>query len=769
MRVLVFTNMYPTPARPFYGSFVHDEVQALRDAGVQADVLFVDGRSNKLNYLGMPAEFFGRLRSRQYDAVHVHHSYCALIATAQSKVPVIWTCHEGATAALPEDVRADHWSKRLAYSSRLKRNVARRVEALITVNRSLGDSLGRPDAVVIPSGVDLGKFVPMDTNAARRRLGLPMHKRYILFPSSPSRPEKRHELARRAIQELKTAWADARDVELIALHNVPHDDVPWFINAADVVLMTSAFEGSPITVREALACNVPVVSTAVGDVPSLLEGMAGCAITDDNPEAIARALRAVLTFPGRTQSRAAMARYSVLRQVSAVTQVYHDVVARRRRRQTIAFVRHCYYAPHELKVQREAESLQQTGYRARVICLRNRGEKAREVVNGVEVNRLRLRHRRGNILRYLLEYNTFFAMASLKLIAWHLRDGLRAVQVHTMPDYLVFCALIPKLAGARVVLHLHEPMPELFGAIFKQWYAKPMVRLVSLAQRASIGFADRANTVTKEMRATFGKRGSNMEKIAVVLNVPDDKLFRLSEYEHLRRKALEQREAERPRSFRVFTHGAVEERYGLDTVVRAVAALRGEVPPFEFRFAGKGDHVDAVLALARQLGVANRVHYIGFVPFENMIEEIMAADVCVVSMKKNPYSDLVHTNKMFEYIALRRPVVASRLESTASYFPDDCLVYFSSEDAADLAEKLHYVSTHPHEIAARVDAASQRYETYRWENERRKYLGVYEDLLGVRLVAAHTSDPQIAPLPDAGVENHVEVEREPSARAASGR
>jgi glycosyltransferase involved in cell wall biosynthesis len=112
-----------------------------------------------------------------------------------------------------------------------------------------------------------------------------------------------------------------------------------------------------------------------------------------------------------------------------------------------------------------------------------------------------------------------------------------------------------------------------------------------------------------------------------------------------------------------------------------------------------------------------------------MIEEILAADVTVVPIKKNPYSVLVHTNKMYEYVSLQRPCVASRLDSVAAYFPDDSLIYFEPGNEEDLARKLRYVFAHPEEMGARIEHASEIYETYRWEREKKKFLGVYHSLL----------------------------------------
>ena len=221
----------------------------------------------------------------------------------------------------------------------------------------------------------------------------------------------------------------------------------------------------------------------------------------------------------------------------------------------IAIVRHSFY-PSELNVKREAEALRETGFEVHVICLRGENEAARETIEGVEVHRLPVGHRRGKIFRYLWEYNAFFVLAAVKLAGLHRRLHFRAVQVNTMPDYLVFVALYPKLTGARVVLHLHEPIPELFETMFEgRWCTPAFVTLVTIAEEMSIAFADHCLTVTDEMKRNYVSRGANAEKITVIVNVPDDRYFRLERYEHLRSKVEATRRDERARGvFRVVTH-----------------------------------------------------------------------------------------------------------------------------------------------------------------------------------------------------------------------
>jgi glycosyltransferase involved in cell wall biosynthesis len=402
---------------------------------------------------------------------------------------------------------------------------------------------------------------------------------------------------------------------------------------------------------------------------------------------------------------------------------------RQRRRGAVCIVRHSSY-PAELNVRREAEALLSDGYEVHVICLREEGQAAREMVNGVNVRRLPVRHRRGKVRRYLFEYNAFFVLASLELICLHVRRGLRGIQVNTMPDYLVFAALVPRLLGVKVVLHLHEPMPELFDTMFPEHHAW-LRALIKWSERVSLAFADRVLTVTREMRDNVSRRGSDPNKITVIVNAPDDEVFLLDRYEGLAaRVALARDEERRQGIFRVLCHGSIEERYGFDLVVRAIARLAKDIPGIQFRIMGKGSFLPDVLALAKQLNVSANVVYLGFVPFETMIGEILAADVTVVPMRSNPYSNLVHTNKMFEYLALQRPIVASRLDSVAAYFPGDTIAYFEPDDDADLARCLRDIFDDLQASAERVAAASALYETYRWTEEKKKYLAVYRGLLG---------------------------------------
>ena len=258
MRVLVVTNMYPRPEAPSHGVFVGDQVESLRRLGVEVDVLFMNGRGNKLNYLWAYPRLWNALRKKRYDVVHAHYIFSGLVARAQWQAPVVLT-HHG-----PEVFMT--WERHVCKAA------TPWFHEVIMVSQEMVDRLGYTDATVIPCGVNLERFAPIPQDEARRRTGLPLGKKLVLWAGEHFRPEKRYEIVEEAMRRLS---AEDPDVELVLLSGRPHADVPVYMNAADVLLLTSDAEGSPMVVKEAMACNTPVVSTDVGDVAEVIGGDRG--------------------------------------------------------------------------------------------------------------------------------------------------------------------------------------------------------------------------------------------------------------------------------------------------------------------------------------------------------------------------------------------------------------------------------------------------------------------------------------------------------------
>ena len=303
IRVLMVTADWPD--RASWGgtaTFIPRQVEFLRAAGVLVDVFSFWGKKQLSKYGAAWWEVHRRLRRGSYDLVHAQFGQSVLVALP-TRLPLVVTFRGDDLEGIMSDTeeRFTPLGKLLPLLSRLG---ARLADATIVVSAHLQRCL--PPSVqarVIPSGLDFKRFRPIPQDVARRRLGLPLEGRLVLFVGDPELPRKRYRLARQAVAQLNAALP----AELVLGWAKPHTEIPYFMNACDALVFTSLQEGSPNVVKEALACNLPVVSVAVGDVPERLRGIEGCEIcADDRGETIAAALERVLRRGGRVAGRAAV-------------------------------------------------------------------------------------------------------------------------------------------------------------------------------------------------------------------------------------------------------------------------------------------------------------------------------------------------------------------------------------------------------------------------------------------------------------------------------
>jgi teichuronic acid biosynthesis glycosyltransferase TuaC len=311
-RVLVVSNMWPTPEDPSFGVFVRDQVAALRTAGASCDVLFLDGRSSSLAYLWGVQALRRRLADGSYDLVHAHHALSGL---------AVWMAGLGGSR-LPWLLSHHGIEVFEGWQAPLARWLTGRADRTLVVSEAMARRLGLHPTDVMPMGVDLRLFSPGRRLASRRELGLPCDRALVAWIGA-DRPEKRLTLARQAVDALAD---DGVPADLVVVSGRPHQEVPRWLAAADALLLTSAREGAPVVVKEALACNRPVVSTDVGDVGALLCGLEGCAVTDATPQALAAGLRRALSVP-RPQTRQAVEGFDLALLAARLLDVYRELVA----------------------------------------------------------------------------------------------------------------------------------------------------------------------------------------------------------------------------------------------------------------------------------------------------------------------------------------------------------------------------------------------------------------------------------------------------------
>lgn len=305
MRVLFVTNMYPSPASPASGIFVEQQIEGLRRNGVAADVMFVDRvNEGRRAYVGLATRLRETLAASPADLVHVMYGGVMADRATRAGVgsPVVVTFHgsdlQGSAGAGPVDRLS------AAFGVRCSRKAALRAAGVVVVAPHLAarlpGGLPRERVRVIPCGIDIGRFRPRDTAACRSELGWSPEGFHVLFATNNDDPVKRPELAREAVRRLAAAGVPA---ELHVLRGVRNDEVPLWLNASDVLLLTSYQEGSPTVVKEAMACERPIVSVPVGDVAAQLEGISGCHVAPADADALAAALARVHAGPRRVESR----------------------------------------------------------------------------------------------------------------------------------------------------------------------------------------------------------------------------------------------------------------------------------------------------------------------------------------------------------------------------------------------------------------------------------------------------------------------------------
>lgn len=380
--------------------------------------------------------------------------------------------------------------------------------------------------------------------------------------------------------------------------------------------------------------------------------------------------------------------------------------------------------PADPRPRRAIDALLDQGVFIDLICEGDDNLPKHEELGKLNVTRVPIKHWRGGILSYFYQYFTFITISSAILASRTFRRRYDLIYVHNMPDVLVFTGLFPKLFGAKVILDQHDPMPELMMTIFNRGSESFAVRTLRWLEKLSLRFADQVITVNVACKRIFSERSCRLEKIGVVMNSPDEKIFKYRAANSYPRRNTG------GEPFVIMYHGSLVERNGLDLAVEAVARIKDSIPSAELRVYGKKTpYLEQVMEKAKALGVEKNVRYLGSKKLEELVQEIQSCDVGVIPNQRNVFTDINTPTRIFEYLALGKPVIAPSTPGILDYFDSGSLFFFESGNADELAERMQYVYSHPTESLEIAERGQQVYMSHTWREERESLISLVGSLL----------------------------------------
>lgn len=387
---------------------------------------------------------------------------------------------------------------------------------------------------------------------------------------------------------------------------------------------------------------------------------------------------------------------------------------------------HSHYPIGEPRVERQAKALIQRGYQVDVICLRSDQEKPFERVDGVDIFRLPVQRHRGRGPAFqMIEYMAFFILAFFRLSVLYLQRRYDSVQIHNLPDFLVFTALVPKLGGARIILDLHDLMPEFFASSFKTGMENAAVRLLLIEEKLSCWFANHVITVTELWRKSLIGRGVSAEKVSVVMNVADDSIFQRLPI------PVTGGEEKPTNSFNLIYHGTLAHRYGIDLLIEALAKIHPQIPEIHLVIHGRGDFMEELRRQAQDLNVESLITFsTRYLPMTDIPQMIQQADLGIVPYRRDVFTDGILPTKLMEYVALGVPVLAADTPIIREYFSESMVQYFQSGDSDDLAKNILWLYQHRDRLAELAQNADQFNLQYSWNRVADSYAETLDRLSG---------------------------------------
>ena len=369
------------------------------------------------------------------------------------------------------------------------------------------------------------------------------------------------------------------------------------------------------------------------------------------------------------------------------------------------------------RVMRYAEALAKRGDEVDVFSLREKGQPEFDVIRGVNVHRIqeRVRDEKGK-LDYLCRLGKFFVKSAAVLTRKHWKNPYKLIHVHSVPDFQVFATALAKLSGAKVILDIHDIVPEFYASKFGSSEHDLLFKSLVAIERASIRYADHVIIANDIWEKKLLGRSVKPDKCSVFLNYPDQSLF----YRRPRTRKDDR--------FVMMYPGTLNWHQGLDIAIKALALVKKQNPSAELHIYGSGQTKQSLRELSDSLGLNGQIVLKDAVPIEQIAEIMSNADLGIVPKRNDPFGGEAFSTKILEFLTLGIPVVVSDTKIDKFYFNDDVVRFFRSGDEADLATAMRQLIADKALRDRMSEKGAEFAEEFSWDNRKQEYFDLVDRL-----------------------------------------
>jgi len=377
----------------------------------------------------------------------------------------------------------------------------------------------------------------------------------------------------------------------------------------------------------------------------------------------------------------------------------------------------------DYRVRRYAEALVDSGSRTDVIALRKEKAGKKGSLNGVNIYRIQKRNfDEKSRFSYFFRILSFFVKGFITLTVNHLKYRYKIIHIHNVPDFLVFMGLIPKLFGARIILDIHDILPEFYCQKFNQRSDSFLARSLLFIEKLSVHFADHVIVANDLWRKKIIDRSKiPSAKCTAMLNYPNLEYFKNFKHETDRE------------TFRIIYPGHLSQHHGLDIGMKAIAIVKQEVPSIRLDiYTGSyiSEYAEFLEELTYELDLQENICFHNSVPIEELAEIYKKVDIGIVTKRAGVFSSEAFSTKIFDFIASGIPVVASKTKIDEFYFDDSMLMFFEPENHEDMAQCIIELYRNPEKRQSLSDNASKFLVENNWKDKKKIYFDIVNTLVG---------------------------------------